>query len=561
MPKLRVGYILDDGEQSSDVHYLIAQSKRAGSYSIELLILQKTFQNSPQSFLARVIDRLKRRGIKQLIQRVGLRLIERAEKLLVCRNPEYVSFFNRYSLHDIDIPKLYLEPLVSKSGFVFRYSPDDLEKIKHYQLDILVRGGSGILRGEILAVCPFGIVSFHHANNDVNRGGPPGFWEVFNREPSTGFILQRLTDELDGGDVLLKGSRPTSSYYMLNVVRLSLKANIFLHRFLERLGESRALPEIFKKVPYSYPLYRNPLVKDQLRYVWKTFVHLGRKKVRAILGKTHRWGVAYQFVKDWRSSVLWRSTVIKNPPNRFLADPFVIYKDGSHICFVEDYDYAKGKGKISAYEITRDKYRELGTAIEESFHLSYPFLFEDAGQLFMCPETAEAGDIRIYKCVDFPLKWQLHRVLKSGVNAVDTSIFKYGEKWWMLTNIDSSASGDNGSELHVFYADTYDTHDWKAHPLNPVLFDSQRARNGGLLLDGSDIYRIFQVHGFDLYGESMGIARITELTTETYSEEVECQIPAKFMGQLKGTHTFSYNAGLLAIDLVRVERRKTHFLK
>jgi hypothetical protein len=136
MPKLRVGYILDDGEQSSDVHYLIEQSKRAGSYSIELLILQKTFQNRPQSFLARVVNRLKRSGIKQLLQRAGFRLIERAEKLLVRRNPEYASFFNGYSLRDIDIPKLYLEPLVSKSGFVFRYSPDDMEKIKHYQLDI-----------------------------------------------------------------------------------------------------------------------------------------------------------------------------------------------------------------------------------------------------------------------------------------------------------------------------------------------------------------------------------------------------------------------------------------
>src|ERR1700760_1069192 len=557
MSKLRVGYILDDGEQPSNVHYLIEQSNLAQFYTIELLVLQKTFQTRPQSFLGRVSDRLKRRGIKQLIQRVLFRMKESAEKLLARRNQKYAGFFRQYSLDDIDIPKLYVEPLVSKSGFVFRYTPEDLEKIRHHQLDILVRGGSGILRGEILTVCPFGIVSFHHANNDVNRGGPAGFWEVFNREPSTGFILQRLTDELDGGDVLLKGSRPTSSYYMLNLVRLSLKANIFLHRFLEQLGESRTLPKIFKKVPYSYPLYRNPSVKDQLRYAWRTLVHLGRKKVRAVLGKTHRWGVAYQFVKDWRSSVLWRSSVIKNPPNRFLADPFVIYKNGSHICFVEDYDYSKGRGRISAYQITRDSCRGPGAALEEPFPLSYPFLFEDSGQLFMCPETAEAGDIRIYKCLDFPLKWQLHRILKSGANAVDTSIFKYGDKWWMLTNIDSSASGDNSSELHVFYADTYDSEDWKAHPLNPVLFDSQRARNGGLLLDGVDVYRVFQVQGFDLYGESMGIARITELTTETYSEEVECRIPAKFLGKLKGTHTFSYSAGLLAVDLVRIERRRS----
>src|ERR1700753_312513 len=100
MSKLRVGYILDDGEQPSGVHYLIEQSKLAQFYSIELLVLQKTFQTRPQSFLGRVSDRLKRRGIKQLIQRILFRLIERAERLLVCRHQEYVSFFRRYSLRN-----------------------------------------------------------------------------------------------------------------------------------------------------------------------------------------------------------------------------------------------------------------------------------------------------------------------------------------------------------------------------------------------------------------------------------------------------------------------------
>ena len=152
MSKLRVGYILDDGEQPSNVHYLIEQSKLAQFYTIELLVLQKTFQTRPQSFLGRVSDRLKRRGIKQLIQRVLFRMIERAEKLLARRNQEYAGFFRQYSLDDIDIPKLYVEPLVSKSGFVFRYTPEDLEKIRHHQLDILVRGGSGILRGEIASL-------------------------------------------------------------------------------------------------------------------------------------------------------------------------------------------------------------------------------------------------------------------------------------------------------------------------------------------------------------------------------------------------------------------------
>ena len=37
-----------------------------------------------------------------------------------------------------------------------------------FNLDILIRGGNGILRGDILTVCQNGIISFHHANNEIN---------------------------------------------------------------------------------------------------------------------------------------------------------------------------------------------------------------------------------------------------------------------------------------------------------------------------------------------------------------------------------------------------------
>ena len=33
--------------------------------------------------------------------------------------------------------------------------------------------------------------------------------------------------------------------------------------------------------------------------------------------------------------------------------------------------------------------------LHEPFHLSFPYLFEHDGALFMCPETSENRDIRI----------------------------------------------------------------------------------------------------------------------------------------------------------------------
>jgi hypothetical protein len=141
------------------------------------------------------------------------------------------------------------------------------------------------------------------------------------------------------------------------------------------------------------------------------------------------------------------------------------------------------------------------------------------------------------------------------VSAADTSIFKHGGKWWMLTNIDSTNAGDHASELHVFWADSFDSEQWHPHPGNPVILDSTRARNGGLIASEDRVYRVFQVQGFDMYGESMGIAAILELTEETYREEVVARIGPDFVPGARGTHTFAFRDGLLAVDFGMEEYR------
>ena len=174
----------------------------------------------------------------------------------------------------------------------------------------------------------------------------------------------------------------------------------------------------------------------------------------------------------------------------------------------------------------------------------------------MCPETHQSRDIRIYKCVEFPLRWELHKVLMNDIAAVDTSIFEHDGKFWMLTNIDSSPWGDYSSELHIFHSDTFDSSNWIAHPGNPVVFDSQKARNGGLILDNGDIYRVFQIQGFDTYGAAMGVAKITQLNCDGYQEEVVCEILPNFFPHIRGTHTLSYDDGTMVIDFVKSRSNK-----
>ena len=275
-----------------------------------------------------------------------------------------------------------------------------------------------------------------------------------------------------------------------------------------------------------------------------------------IMSKSYRWGVAYQFVESWDEVSLWRSTKIKNPPNRFLADPFIWYRDGLHYCFVEDYDYKTGLGCISVYEITKYGYKRLGVALNEDFHLAYPFLLESDGELYMCPETCQSNEIRLYRCVDFPLKWSLEKILIKDISAADTNIFYRDGRWWLLTAIDSSELDDHNSELHIFSSDKLLSDTWKPHPKNPVIFNSLTARNGGLLFKDGDVYRVFQRQGWILYGEAFGIAKISKLTESTYDEDVQFTVEPKFFDGLIGTHTYNFKDGLLVIDFVRLIHKK-----
>jgi hypothetical protein len=142
------------------------------------------------------------------------------------------------------------------------------------------------------------------------------------------------------------------------------------------------------------------------------------------------------------------------------------------------------------------------------------------------------------------------------VSAADTAIFAHEDKWWMFTNLDRSSVGDHSSQLHLYYGPNPLTDDWIPHEKNPVIFDSLKGRNGGLIKDMNSIYRVYQRQGFDFYGEAFGVAKIDKLTTSEYSEKTLFEVEPTFFKDIKGTHTFNFAKGLLVLDYVEITKKK-----
>lgn len=484
--------------------------------------------------------------------RAAFKFIRMMESALVRRDPVYRDYLQSWSIADVAPVSVTITSEPSPHTSVYRFFPEQVGKVKARGYDVLLQAGVGILRGEILTACRLGVISIHHGDNTEFRGWPAGFWEVYHRRSRTGFIIQRLTEDLDGGDVLARGWFATRRTFLRNMVSVYLKTTPHLCRLVRRIADTGRLPPAEPSAPYSSMMYAAPTFWQSVAYLARFGASIIGEAWHRMRKNRMRWGVA--FVRaDWRNASLTKGRALPVDAGRFVADPFVAERNGQCVCFVEDFSYAEGRGVISAYSVNGADALRLGPVIEDAAHLSFPFTFEHGGELYMCPETLTEREIRLYRCADFPMRWERCATLMRDVAAVDTMLFERGGKWWLLTTMDTSERGDFSTDLHLFYADSPLAVTWTPHPLNPVCVDSDKGRNGGLLVDGASVFRVGQKQG-TVYGERASIFEITELTETGYSERLVSHVEPAFARGVIGCHHFSAGPSVTVFDYCRRTR-------
>ena len=174
--------------------------------------------------------------------------------------------------------------------------------------------------------------------------------------------------------------------------------------------------------------------------------------------------------------------------------------------------------------------------LERHCHLSYPTLFELAGELYMVPESCELERIDAYRCTSFPWRWEHAQTLLAGVRACDSSIFEHGGRWWLFATVVDEAWLMPRDSVNAYYARDPLNGPWVAHPENPVVCDAHRARPAGrpFVCDG----RLFRPSQDCSRGYGYGV-RINEVTilTESHFEEREVSFIEPAWRDAVATHT------------------------
>lgn len=378
--------------------------------------------------------------------------------------------------------------------------------------------------------------------------GPPGFWECYRKRDATEFRIELRRGGSDHADVLRSGNCSTQFLYSLNRAHLYAKAYSHLQQVLaavlaDHLPATTAIRrEIRAARQDTVPGWRHSLV-----YLAKACVRFARKAVFRLVRRRQRWNLSVMN-GDWRDVAYWKSRPVTPPRGAYWADPFLYRAAGRTYCFAEEFVFRTGRGHIAAFELRDGRPVEPSLVLSEDVHLSFPFLFTYGSDLFMCPECSEKREIRLYRCIELPSRWELAKIVMKDVPAADTMIFPRQGKWWLLTNIDYSGIGDYCEELYLFSADSPLDDDWRPHPLNPIKIDCRGGRNGGLIIEGDRLFRVGQRQGFDLYGEGALIYEIEQLTEDAYKERLAWQIDADFRRGLLGVHHLSSRDGITVID-------------
>lgn len=385
---------------------------------------------------------------------------------------------------DLNLELPEIKCFTQKKGYAEYFYETDVDSIKAYRLDFILRFGFGIIKGGILEAAKYGVWSYHHDDDRKYRGVPTGFWEIMFGDPVNAAILQRLTDKIDSGVILHKAYFATINHSWLanlnNLLQSSTEWPLQVCRKIEN-GNTEFLS--VANSPES-AIYKLPGNLKMLRFLLKVAVNKLRFHYRDLF-LTEKWNVGIvalpveKLMQPGTYTIpkpVWLNTDMEK--SVYHADPFGFVKDDNYHIVCEEYDYKTAKGVITSFQVDRQTNRifKKSIALEKDYHLAFPYLFEYENNHYCIPENSEGGNVDLYRYDISEGKLVIEQTLIENLKAVDSSLFLHDGMWWLFFTDKISTN----ERLHIWYSKNLEG-PYASHSNNPVKVDIRSSRPAGNL--------------------------------------------------------------------------------
>ena len=240
------------------------------------------------------------------------------------------------------------------------------------------------------------------------------------------------------------------------------------------------------------------------------------------------------------------------------ADPFVFKWESKTYIFFEAFDRVLRLGKIGYSILNEDGSWTLPKiVIDEEYHLSFPNVFIENGDIYMMPESCADNTVKLYKAISFPDVWEVSDIILPDVFACDSVLIDVNDSRYLITNELFRNVPNNGSQgcyvkLFVYRLNHFSTIDYG----NRIKEGDDGIRNAGkaFSLNGK-LYRIGQDCRNKEYGRGIVLFEIEnfepyiEKEIKRYERELfDSHIERSGSEKLMGVHTYNFNDDFEVID-------------
>jgi len=509
--------------------------------------------------------------IKKLIESdfAEIKLIAYTNK--TTENQHDIPFF--YSLHEkferlilgkrISFDKTKSISEILQSLPILTFSSDieaAFDEINNYKLDIIINFSSLEIAHSNISSTRWGVWSCAIENQGIFEPKTKVYWKVAQKSPVINVTIYKSNRYSYNSKSAIHTSF-ISTNFKSTLINLDQAFDLF----------SQIIPRLIKNIY----LFDDKYINNQLEKYSKindkdkpsstqlpsnslALLNLLISVLRLIKGRL-------TYFKKWRWFLMYsphpysfpidisKYTSLIPPKDCFWADPFVISLNDKEILFIEEFPYIRNKGHITLLELDHSgKIVNKEKIIDQPYHMSYPFVFECDKQYYMVPETSANRTIELYKSDEFPGKWRLVMNLMENVNAKDSTLFYFNQKWWLFTAINESSASSDHVELFLFFSDDLMTANWKPHPQNPIVTDIRTARPAGrIFTQGDKIFRPSQDCSVR-YGRALNILQIVTLKETAYEEILVSKSEVDSNSKLRGIHTFNSDGKSSIIDIYKL---------
>jgi hypothetical protein len=289
-------------------------------------------------------------------------------------------------------------------------------------------------------------------------------------------------------------------------------------------------------------------------YLMSNLPRLIRRMVSRLTHHGDHWRVGYRWVEGdgvAQTGTLAGSSwqVLDDDGRRFYADPFAFEHGGRHYVFVEELEHATNKGVLSVSEMGPDgRLSRPRRVLEEPFHLSYPQVFAEGGDVWMVPESGAGHSVTLYRAEDFPDRWAAHTVLLADRDIFDATLLRHDGLFWLI-GTERDGAGNASDMMVVFFAPAL-TGPWQPHHRNPIVIDRRAARPGGGFQRRGEDWILPVQDGTERYGGGLGLSRLLRLDAQevVFSDPVPIDTGSDHDFPYPKIHTLNRHGRLEVID-------------